>query len=251
MEDKYCLLVTFLVNICPKPMRELFVILAQATLTGTFYTTLDAYLAHRKPDVIKLKNKRLLRLDQYDLLYPSNGQADVETWDITLLSLLLQHLFPNNISQAQTHITSIRKIRNDLQHISGTAKVSDADFTSLWSTLETATLGLANHTKGSVYEDEIKEEIMKTKTSYITSVGDILRQWYSDHIIELKDEVNTLKQKIDKIESHTAKTEMILNKTSRKRKRLDGTCYKWLNPTPALEKMRSKFVIFVILLMFL
>jgi hypothetical protein len=117
----------------------------------------------------------------------------------------------------------------------------------LWSTLETATLGLANHTKGSAYEDEIRNEIMQIKTWYITSIRDILRQWYSDHILELKDEVDTLKQKIDKIETHTAKTEMILNKASRKRKRHDGTCYKWLNPTPALEKMRSKLVNFVCL----
>ncbi|XP_053388495.1 uncharacterized protein LOC128551622 [Mercenaria mercenaria] len=172
MADKYYRLSCFLIDICPEPLRELFLQTAKSdTKPGVPYTSLDAYLAFRKADILSLKNRRKLRDDQYDLLYPKSGPADESQWDFTLLAVLIFELFKSYIpNHVQYFIRDIRDVRNSLQHVSRTSSISDSMFQKNWDRLEIATLTLAKVVNGTNYENVMKEKIEIAKVSNMPDI---------------------------------------------------------------------------------
>ncbi|XP_053405397.1 uncharacterized protein LOC123543101 isoform X2 [Mercenaria mercenaria] len=205
MADKYYRLVSFLINICPEPLRELFLQNAKSdTKPGIPYTSLDAYLASRKPDVLSLKSRRKLRDDQYDLLYPNSGLADESQWDITLLAVLILELFGSYIpNHVQFFIRDIRDMRNSLQHVSKTSSISDSVFQKNWDRLEIATLTLAKVVNGTNYENVMKEKIETAKISNMPDLGNTLCLWFMEINTQNMAEMAEMKVKIKEISEDT------------------------------------------------
>ncbi|XP_060606155.1 uncharacterized protein LOC132758493 [Ruditapes philippinarum] len=246
MTDKYYRLVTILVNICPNPLRELF--LKQAATDPnlqTPYTTLDAYLAFRRNDINKLtqKPKCLLQNYQFDLLFPSGGkgQTDIGAWDVTLLISLLKNIF--NVAQSDLIcIENIRNIRNDLQHIAGTCQITEQDFKNIYTALSANILQLALSAKGQCYEKKIKQDIEEVQSSVLTDLGDVLRSWYMSKIVKLEAKIEHLKDQIGEIKQDTGKTKKTLKKTTVKRTRAGGKLTKRFKTIDhILENMRENF----------
>ncbi|XP_053379126.1 uncharacterized protein LOC123543237 [Mercenaria mercenaria] len=206
MADKYYRLVSFLVNICPQPLRELFLKYMNADPTrAPTCTTVDAYLASKKPQLQVLQRRKLIRQDQWQLLFPMTGQVDESSWDITLVILLLDEFFKMQLQQLEEDaIQHIRVIRNRLQHMSETS-IADADFDVMWNILEKATIDLAKQIQPSpAYKDRIKKDIDDTKINNMPRLGDSLRYWYEHIIMQLKLEIEDMKEIIKEMSEHTA-----------------------------------------------
>jgi hypothetical protein len=184
MGDKYYRLVTLMVEICPTPLRKLFLKYVYAD-TKHQVSSLGAYLLARKNELLSMKAKKLLREDQWDLLFPM-GQADVTSWDTTLLALTMNYLFKRQLKPDEyDSIKEIRDIRNQLQH-KPDESVSDADFDDLWKRLETATVILAKQIKPfPQYAIDIKAKIDDAKVNNMPKLGDTLRLWYSGIVKDL------------------------------------------------------------------
>ncbi|XP_060580204.1 uncharacterized protein LOC132736991 [Ruditapes philippinarum] len=246
MTDKYYRLVTILVNICPDPLRELFLKQAAADPNlQTPYTTLDAYLAFRRKDINKLtqKPKCVLRKDQFYLLFPpaGQGQTDIIAWDVTLLTALLKNIF--NLAQNDlVCIENIRTIRNDLQHIAGTCKITEQEFKNKYKNLAVNIVNLALSVKGQSYADKIEQDIKEVESSILTDLGEVLRSWYMSKIVKLEAKIEHLKDQIDEIKQDTGQTMKTLKKTTVKRTRAGGKMSKRFKTVDhILENMREDF----------
>ncbi|XP_053391882.1 uncharacterized protein LOC128554620 isoform X2 [Mercenaria mercenaria] len=208
MADKYYRLVCFVVNICPEPLREFFIKLANKD-AGSSYTTVDAYLAHRHPDVMQLKRKKRIREDQYDLLYPGHGTANVDQWDVTLLVTLITEMFETSIQPLDIFLmkNEIRGIRNELQHLPNTSNMTDKEFDDYWRRLDTATIAIAKQVFSAGREELFRKKIENAKSNNLPNLGDTLRQWYEETIKQMQS-------KLDDIESNTKETTSVLRQVT-------------------------------------
>ncbi|XP_060560805.1 uncharacterized protein LOC132720653 [Ruditapes philippinarum] len=222
MSDRYYRLVTFVINICPKPLRGLFISKAKQD-KNTQYTTLKDYLVFRKQDIDTLKSRNKISTDQCDHIFPSDGIVDIQTWDITLLSALLRGLFKTELDCSEIRcIDEITTTRNDLQHISGTECIEAEQFDLLWENLKRAVLKLAE-CAGAPEKSSIEEEIKKSLTENMPNLGDVLRTWHKVLYIQLslqnkklEEELKKQSSKIRNVGATSAKSKTILLKASRK-----------------------------------
>ena len=195
-KDKDYRLITLVQDVCPILLRRYFLDLAKSDGNpGVPFSTLDQYMAFRKPDILKLLPKAL-RKDQYDLIYP---YADEEKWDVSLLSAVLLGLFKAQMKRGENQfIDIIRQNRNKIQHKPGSRIIDDAEFDSTWNDIETAALILASFVGGTTYEDEIRRKIEEVKFNNLPRLGDTLKGWYEDIIIQLRNEITELKESSQK-----------------------------------------------------
>ncbi|XP_060578025.1 uncharacterized protein LOC132735142 [Ruditapes philippinarum] len=209
-KDKDYRVITLITDICPIPLRKYFLDLAKSdTSSGVPFTTLDQYMVHRHSDVKTLmSSKKSIRQDQYDLIYPN---ADKTKWDVTILSALLLGLFENQMKKGENSLIKvICEKRNKLQHKPGSVITDDAEFDSDWNDIETATQTLARIVGGTTFENEVTKQIQAVKVNNLPRLGDTLRNWYEDIIIELKNEIKELKEE-------TVEIKKILQGVSHKR----------------------------------
>ena len=66
---------------------------------------------------IKIKGKRILEQDQYELLFPKHKKTDSMAFDTSLFVILLKNIWPDD-SLDTAHLETIRKTRNKIQHLS-------------------------------------------------------------------------------------------------------------------------------------
>ncbi|XP_060554111.1 uncharacterized protein LOC132715153 [Ruditapes philippinarum] len=219
-KDKDYRLITLITDICPIPLRKYFLDLAKSDTSSCVpFTTLDQYMVYRHRDVKTLLNfknpQKSIRRDQYDLIYP---KADETKWDVTLLSALLLGLFENQINNGEDRLIKvIREKRNKLQHKPGSVITDDAEFDSDWNDIETATQTLARIVGGTTFENEVTKQIQAVKVNNLPSLGDTLKSWYEDIIIELKNEIKELKEETVKVKKTSKSALRILQGVSQKR----------------------------------
>ena len=118
------------------------------------FTTLSDIQHKSKLD--KLRNSNILKQDQYDLLFPSNGKTDSSKFDITLLGLLFRTfsglitlngmwridlIDPADISLA-SFVVKLLDLRNRLFHWGNIEVMSKVDSNKFWSDAVSIALGL-------------------------------------------------------------------------------------------------------------
>ncbi|XP_053379967.1 uncharacterized protein LOC128548623 [Mercenaria mercenaria] len=215
-KDKDYRLITLITDICPLPLRKFFLNLAQSDASpGVPFTTLDTYMKFRKLDVEKLVKlpPKSIRKDQFNLIYPN---ADETKWDVSLLSSLLLGLFGRQMLNGEDQLIKIiREIRNKRQHKPGNIVTEDSEFDTVWNDIETATLTLAQIVGGRTYGDEIRNHIEDVKINNLPSLGDTLKTWYEDIIVQLRSEIEELKDTSNR-------SLAILEATTVKRKSFSG-----------------------------
>jgi hypothetical protein len=159
--------------------------------------------------------KKSIRKDQYGTIYPN---ADETEWDVTLLSALLLGLFENQMKNGENSLIKvIRKKRNKLQHKPGSVITDDAEFDSDWNDIETATQTLALIVGGTTFENEVTDQIEAVKVNNLPRLGDTLKSWYEDIIIELKNEIKELKEETLQVKKTSESSLQILQGVSHKR----------------------------------
>ncbi|XP_060597298.1 uncharacterized protein LOC132751173 [Ruditapes philippinarum] len=203
MGDKYCRLATLLVEICPQPLRKLFLKYMYAD-TKFHISSLGAYLLARQKELLPLKSKKVINQEEWDLLFPKLGQADETTWDTTILALLITKLFQKQLKQSERDaIEEIRYIRNQLHH-KADLSVSDADFDDLWKRLETATILLAKQiTPIPQYAVDIKASIDDAMVNNLPKLGDTLRSWIPGIVKSLNLQISNLEDNMRRLKEIT------------------------------------------------
>lgn len=220
MSDKYYRLVCLVVNVCPEPLRELFLKLAKSDPSRP-YIDLQAYLNLRQPTIAKLKGKKVIRDDQYELIFPQNGSPDISAWDVTLLVTLIKNLFRVQPLEIDA-LDEIRDVRNELQHQPNTSTITDANFDKYWKRVESAATFLARQVSGPVYESAIDEKIKETRCNNMPNLGDTLCRFYEENIkrnneetalkiAEMSGQIQNLQGTIKALET---KTDSVATKSS-------------------------------------
>jgi hypothetical protein len=191
MADKYYRLVCFVVDICADVLRKYFVKLAK-TYAGSTYTSVDVYLLHKMRDVMRLFNNKKLRRDQYDLLYPGNGTADENQWDVSILVILITELFDTRLQPLEIFAlkTEIRGIRNDLQHHPNTGNISDQDFDDYWKRLDDSVSLIAKNALDPNDQASLPGKINQVKCNHLPNLGDCLRIWHEETSKQLLNIMN-------------------------------------------------------------
>jgi hypothetical protein len=228
MTDKYSRLVTFVINICPKPLRELFISKVKKD-KNIQYTNLKDYLVSREQDIRTLERRNKITTDQLDHIFPGSGIVDIQKWDVTLSSALLKGLFKTELdSDERVCLDTILKIRNTLQHIPNTKCIEDEFFDSSWNDLKNAVLLLSKYA-GAPDQRSIEEEISKALTENMPNLGDVLQTWYKEFTVQLSLQNKRLEKKLNEqaseiqnVRAASEKGKAILVKGTRKRQRRSG-----------------------------
>ncbi|XP_060560807.1 uncharacterized protein LOC132720656 [Ruditapes philippinarum] len=248
MTDKYSRLVTFVINICPKPLRELFISKAKKD-KNIQYTNLKDYLVFRGQDIRTLERRNKITTDQLDHIFPASGIVDIQKWDITLSSALLKGLFKNELdTDERVCLDTITTIRNNLQHIPSTKCIEDELFDSSWNDLKNAVLLLSKYA-GAPDQRSIEEEISKALTENMPNLGDVLQTWYKQFTVQLSLQNKRLEKKLNEqaseiqnVRAASEKGKAILVKGTRKRQRRSGAAVKAFNIyDQKVDNMKEKF----------
>ena len=86
-------------------------------------------LQTNQANILKALNKRIIHQDQYDLLFPANGNTNIDLFDITLWTFLFQELFGNKY---KTFIKELREWRNTEFH-KGNISWTKTEFNNKWN----------------------------------------------------------------------------------------------------------------------
>lgn len=180
---------------------------------------LKAFLDSKSSKLLKLKNRRIVTPFQWEKLFPFDSTPDSNTFDITLLILLLRNTCglsweampsPDDISLG-ADIARIRSMRNRLFHM-GSGGVSNPYFRTQWKEISAVLerLGLKpveiDHlrveTRGEdesctkvlidwyKSEMEIKDELVKMGKA-IKGLKDMIRVTYLDRVPDPNQRIST------------------------------------------------------------
>jgi hypothetical protein len=221
MADKYYRLVTFIVNISPKPLRALFISKAEHDPNHRF-TDIENYLYFRRGEIENLRKSFRISEDQFALIYPAIYSVDIKTWDVTLLILLLKELFPKQLLQNERDcLRYISEIRNSLQHIANMEFVTDEKFNTSWTCLRDAVLTLKQSTGASVL-DNIEDEIKSALVDNMPSLGDVRSTWQKSLYSELQLRYSDLANEVKIMKEGTMEAKKILTKATVTKKGRSG-----------------------------
>ena len=158
---------------------------------NTLATTLNSNHAY----FLNLKNNKKIFQEQWEKLYPSVGQPNAETFDITLLSLLLREIcgltppstgwhnepLASDPSQ-EANLVRIKRYRNQIYgHVSSTG-VSDAEFEGLWKGIA-GTLEALGIDKKDI--DDLKTKPLDPESAF--RYVEELKAWCKEEIREVED----------------------------------------------------------------
>lgn len=146
-------------------------------------------------------SKQILYPEQFDILYPKNGETDPDKYDFTLLTFLLRNLsnldseldvwstktVPSDDTTKPADITRLRLWRNKIAHAE-TSELADDEFEKRWNELKNVLLnlgkdlipdlegsisGMETRTLHSKREEELQQVIDTWKEKYIGLADDI------------------------------------------------------------------------------
>ncbi|XP_046857481.1 uncharacterized protein LOC124450858 [Xenia sp. Carnegie-2017] len=151
-----------------------------------------------KKTLTSLKVIKVIKNEQWDLLYPSVGEPDIENFDITLLTVLLRNIcglkapkrgwdnLPSSSDSSDSaNIARIKFYRNKVYGHISTTSVDDSEFENLWQEISKALVGLGIQ---QTEIDELKKAPLTTdEANYI----EMLKEWYKkeEQLIDVTEEI--------------------------------------------------------------
>lgn len=195
--ENFYRLVSLLVDIGTASIRRLFL---KYAVNPPAVTSVTQFLVQEQNTINSLSTKRVLGPAQLKLLQPPPGQvADPETWDISLLCILLKNTCP--ITQTERNdIDVIRNIRNQIYGHRASAALSETDFTQNWSDIETASKSIAHACNDVAFENYLAKYIDRVKLGAldIESTTQIFKQWFKDDD-DVKAQLDTVSDTLDHV----------------------------------------------------
>ncbi|XP_046849881.1 uncharacterized protein LOC124443403 [Xenia sp. Carnegie-2017] len=154
----------------------------------------------------------VIKNEQWDLLYPSVGDPDIENFDITLLTVLLRNICGltaphdgwNKLSSSSdtsisANIARIKFYRNKVYGHITTTSVNDNEFEHLWQEISKALVGLGIQ---QTEIDEVKKSpLSRDEAKYF----EMLKEWYKkekqliDVTEKIKEDVNVMNRNVVQI----------------------------------------------------
>ncbi|KAL3870108.1 hypothetical protein ACJMK2_042721 [Sinanodonta woodiana] len=149
--ERFCRLVCLTMQTGTKVLRKLFVLHVEGQMCSV-----DTFFAKNKGKILSMN----LFPEQRSLIFPSDGSdADLNKFDITLLSRLLKKMFSSVSPAEEKLINDLKELRNGLNGHKGDAMTDIKEFNRLWSEISSIIVQLAQRSKDSNFEDEINKEI--------------------------------------------------------------------------------------------
>ncbi|XP_046857733.1 uncharacterized protein LOC124451147 [Xenia sp. Carnegie-2017] len=183
-----------------------------------------------KKTLTSLKFK-VIKNEQWDLLYPSVGDPDIENFDITLLTVLLRNIcgltaphggwnsFPSSSDTSiSANIARIKFYRNEVYGHITTTSVNDSEFENLWQEMSKALVCLGIQ---QTEIDELKKAPLSAdEANYI----DMLKEWYKteeqliDVTEKIKEDVKVIERNVVEMKQEMATKVTNLNEDVKKTK---------------------------------
>lgn len=193
--ENFYRLVSLLVDIGTASIRKLFL---KYAVTPPAVTSVTQFLVQEQNTINGLSTKGIIGPAQLKLLQPPPGQiADPETWDISLLCILLKNTCP--ITQKERNdIDVIRNTRNQIYGHRASAALSETDYAQNWSVIETASKSLAHACNDVAFENYLAKYIDRVKLGAldIESTTEIFKQWFKDDDV-VKAKLDTVSETLD------------------------------------------------------
>ncbi|XP_060587770.1 uncharacterized protein LOC132743253 [Ruditapes philippinarum] len=197
------------------------VVFREATKSGS---TLDTLLHNGRAqfnDVLKEQQNRLFPT-------PTTVNADINTWDMTLIFVVLKRLFWKGLSLSESaYLKSLKTYRNAFQGHPTQLSMNASDYSSNRQLLEQALRQIASGINGIV---EIENIIKRTATGRIDSdfIFTFIKEIYdfkTSFLSAMEDMVHCVNEKVSSIQGNQ---EIILRKlTDLQNKHLRKTKYKY------------------------
>ena len=183
MPDNHFRLLSFIVNVCCKPLRKLFLkYMRSDPARAATCSTVDAYLRSKKAQLQPLRGKSI-PICQWNVLFPPDQVTDESSWNITLVTKLLLTLFSTRLQPLEKDaIQMIRSIYNQLCH---TTMIDNGNFKSMWASLENAAVTLEMQINPlSTYADTTLKGTYDKNTYSLQKHGHALRSSNEKAIIK-------------------------------------------------------------------
>ncbi|WAR30624.1 hypothetical protein MAR_033166, partial [Mya arenaria] len=229
MSDRYYRLVTLLLDISLPALRDLFVHCAKNDPNVKF-KTLEGYMNSRKNVVDSLLRKRVLRKDQFDIVFPTSGKFDETKWDMSLLTSLLLSMFGQTTAHVKNEIQLIREMRNKLSHRSDTSMI-ETEYNAIWTDTYDSTVNVISLLKNPLDTKKVEKDITSLKTRSLdpSKTLEIINTWYQSVGLEnaaeiryLREEVGEMKQRLEEVGNTTSFTSRAIKKATVKGKDRSG-----------------------------
>ena len=181
-------------------------------------STLTAVLNTNKAILQKLRYK-VINPSQWKLLYPSSGPPDSQSFDVTLLTVLLRNICgltrpasgwdalpPDSDTSVAANIARIKFYRNQVHAHITTTEIADNEFENLWLEISKALIGLGIP----------KPELDKSKEAPLSPEEadciQLLEYWCESEAemnADLKETIVKLKNFQEKLEQKSRETENV------------------------------------------
>ncbi|KAL3890768.1 hypothetical protein ACJMK2_003046 [Sinanodonta woodiana] len=183
--ERFTRVSSLLLDVGSKVLRKVLIY-----YTTTSLCTMDQYMKKKEPDILDLKKKKVLTKTQVDIIFPQNGQTDINEYDITLVSALLNNIYPSLGPQDKQIITNLRSERNNLAH-SHSTMMTEQEFQKRWTDINTILSDLCKLCNDHSFVNEIQNEIQNILLSGSDAMASKLK--------EVREELNKLCKDLESI----------------------------------------------------
>ena len=168
-----------------------------------------------QPQFKSLMTKRVLKQDQYDIIYPNDKKTYFSKFDINIITLIIRNCqmlpspaagwdnapLPHDAS-ISANIMRARIIRNIIFHYVDPSAMSEAEFQNLWSDIASILQALNYHEDISVIQqgkfDSYPMEVLKSRLIYLEEKHDRFKQHTEDELIEINSKICDIKEVLSK-----------------------------------------------------
>ena len=198
-----------------------------------------------QPQFQDLLRRRVLKQDQYDIIYPNNNKTCFSKFDINIIALLIRNcqilppptdgwekaLLPYDTS-ISANVMRARIIRNLIFHCADPSAMNDVEFQKVWS-------DIANILEALNYDEDILEikqgnfdpypmEVLKSHLIYLEEKHDRFKNHTRDEFIEINNKICDIKDALSKkpneedLKHLTSKMDSLFNMVYKEMERKDA-----------------------------
>ena len=168
-----------------------------------------------KPQFQRLIIRRVLKKDQYDIIYPNDKKTCFSKFDINIIALLIRNCqmlplpaagwdnapLPQDTS-ISANIMRARIIRNIIFHYADPSAMDEVEFQKLWSEISRILQALNYHEDISEIQqgnfDPYPIEVLKSRFIYLEEKHDKFKHHTGEQLIEIDNKICGIKQVLTK-----------------------------------------------------
>ena len=168
-----------------------------------------------EPQFQSLLKKRVLKQDQYDIIYPNDNKTCISKFDINIIALLIRNCqmlplpaagwenapLPQDTS-ISANIMRARIIRNIIFHYTDPSAMEEAEFQKIWSDIASILQALNYHEDISEIQqgnfDPYHIQVLKSRLSCLEETHYIFKHQTGDELMEINKTFSDIKDVLSK-----------------------------------------------------